>query len=256
MTDIDRAAPRTSFDGWVQRRPVVAFFALACAVSWIIWLAHLLTGSAVVFYAGGVGPVAAAAVVTSRLGTQPAWLRRVLRWRVAPRFYVLVLAGPIVAYLAMNAILVLLGRDLDTSLLDGRLPAYASTWLAALWAGVVEEPGWRGFALPRLQQRYSPVAATLLLGVLWGLWHLPIGPLTLLWTVPLAFFYTWLYNRTHSVVLCMLLHAGITPAQEHLLLIGDRATIGLVQLGALIVGALALVVATRGRLGLPAAPAG
>lgn len=249
MTDVDRPATRERLESWVQRRPLAAFFVLAFALSWVVWLASLLTGSAVVFRLGGIGPVAAAAFVTWQRGTLQPWLRRVLRWRAPPRFYLLVLGGPVLLYGAMNAVLVLLGRQPDLSLLADRWPAYLPTLLAALWAGVVEEPGWRGFALPRLQQRYTPVRATLLLGLLWGLWHLPIGPQTLLWTVPLAFFYTWLYNRTHSVVLCVLLHASITPAQNHLLLVDDPIAVALVQLGALYVAAIALVVVTRGRLG-------
>jgi len=72
---------------------------------------------------------------------------------------------------------------------------------------------WRGFALPRLQQRYSPVRATLVLELFWSLWHLPIGPQTLLWIVPLALLYTWLFNRTHSIVLCVLLHPASPRAE-------------------------------------------
>lgn len=244
-------------DRWVHNRPLVVFFALAFTLSWAIWLAYWLTGVSAVFWLGGAGPVAAAAIVTRYRGTQRAWLERVGRWRIAPRFYVLALAGPVVVYGAMNLILAVLGNRPDVSLLADRVPVYASTWLAALWAGLVEEPGWRGFALPRLQERFTPVRATLLLGVLWGLWHLPVSPLALLVTVPLAFFYTWLYNRTHSVVACMLLHASITPAQEHLMLLtGRQVTVGIVQLVTLIIVAAALIVATRGRLGMPTSPIG
>ncbi len=251
MAAVDQAATRRWFDGWVQRHPLTAFVSLAFACSWAVWFVYWLTGTSLVFWIGGAGPVVAAAIVTTRLGAVQPWLRRVARWRVAPRFYVLALGGPVLLYGAMNLVLVLLGRTPDLSLLGDRLPVYASTWLAALWAGVVEEPGWRGFALPRLQEHATPVRATLVLGLLWGLWHLPVSPLAVLVTVPLAFFYTWLWNRTHSVVLCVLLHASVTPAQEHLLLVaGDLATVGVVQLGTLVVAAVALIVATHGRLGL------
>jgi membrane protease YdiL (CAAX protease family) len=62
----------------------------------------------------------------------------------------------------------LFGASPDLSLVGDRLPAYAATWVGALFMGGLEEPGWRGFALPRLQQRYSAVRATLLLGVVWS----------------------------------------------------------------------------------------
>lgn len=252
MADVDQEATQQRVASWVQHRPVVAFVALAYTYSWAVWLVYWLTGNSLVFWIGGLGPVLAAAVVTWQLGTLQPWLRRVLQWRVTPWAYVLVLVGPVLLYGAMNAVMAALGHQPDLSLLGDRLPDYLPTWLAALYAGVVEEPGWRGFLLPRLQQRSTPVRATLLLGLIWGLWHLPVSPLALLVIMPIAFFYTWLYNRTHSVVLCMLLHASITPAQEHLLLItGQQVTVALVQLGTLIVAAIALVVATRGRLGLP-----
>jgi uncharacterized protein len=123
--------------------------------------------------------------------------------------------------------------------------------------GGLEEPGWRGFALPHLQRRYTPMVATLILGLLWGVWHVPLyGPLGFVVPLVLAFFYTWLYNRTGSVLLCILLHASFTPAQDHLVLLPDAlveaeplGTIDFVILGIYIAAALVLVVLTRGRLG-------
>jgi uncharacterized protein len=83
-----------------------------------------------------------------------------------------------------------------------------------------EEPGWRGYALPRLQARWTALAASIVLGALWGLWHLPrlladgspvassLGWL-LLGIIPWAILYTWLYNGTGgSLLLPLLLHAA------------------------------------------------
>lgn len=65
----------------------------------------------------------------------------------------------------------------------------------------------------------SPVRATLLLGFVWGLWHLPIyGPLAPLLITGLAFFYTYLYNKPGSMWLAILMHATITPANDNLIL--------------------------------------
>jgi hypothetical protein len=98
----------------------------------------------------------------------------------------------------------------------------------ALIAGLGEEPGWRGFALPRLETRLAPLLATALLGFVWAMWHLPlvfvdprfphgftsIAPqiLLALLTMLTIFFYTWVYNRTQSVLLCMLLHGSFNAA--------------------------------------------
>jgi membrane protease YdiL (CAAX protease family) len=72
--------------------------------------------------------------------------------------------------------------------------------------------------LPRLQQRFTPLRATLLLAVLWGLWHLPIYGIAFVGPMLFAVFYPYLYNRTGSVGLCMLLHGSFTAALDNLTL--------------------------------------
>lgn len=97
-----------------------------------------------------------------------------------------------------------------------------SFFWAFLFGGPLnEEPGWRGFALPRLQARFSPLAASLLIGALWGLWHVPVhligaygggalGALIRIMEVPRAILFTWIYNRTKGNLLIMILfHAAI-----------------------------------------------
>jgi len=84
-------------------------------------------------------------------------------------------------------------------------------------AGTNEEPGWRGFALPRLQLKFSPLIASMILGLIWGFWHTPIYlpqyssfiqyGVFLLNTIKIAIILTWLYNRTGgSVLATALLH--------------------------------------------------
>lgn len=83
--------------------------------------------------------------------------------------------------------------------------------------GTNEEPGWRGFALPRLQLKFSPLIASIILGLIWGFWHTPIYlpqygsfiqyGIFLLNTIKIAIILTWLYNRTGgSVLATALLH--------------------------------------------------
>jgi uncharacterized protein len=255
----------TSPPRWVTAHPVLAFVATAYVLSWGLWLcAWLLVEpvaaprwvGAVPFILGGFGPPAAAFLVLRWTGgSVRSWGRAVVRWRVPVRYYLYALGLPIGLYVAANGVLVLLDQPVEFGLVAERWPAYLTTFLFTLTlGGALEEPGWRGFALPRLQARFSPVAATALLGLAWGVWHVPIyGPLGFVVPFVLAFFYTWLYNRTGSVLLCVLLHASFTPAQEHLVLLADEVhgttdlAIGLVYL----VGALILVGATRGRLGQP-----
>lgn len=81
------------------------------------------------------------------------------------------------------------------------------------------------FGLPLLQQKSSPLRATLPLGLVWGVWHVPLyGPAGFVIPMVLALFYTVLWNRTHSLGLCILLHASFTPAQDQLILMArDQA---------------------------------
>jgi membrane protease YdiL (CAAX protease family) len=145
-----------------------------------------------------------------------------------------------------------------------------------------EEIGWRGFALPRMQPRYGPLWGTLLLGVLWGFWHLfyfmtpdhgggpgtgfaPFlmsFPIFLLTVVALAFIFTWVFNHTGgSIFISNLVHASIdTPQLVWVPLFlaattaGETSTVGETSLDlALLIGfgvpALLIIILTRGRLG-------
>jgi membrane protease YdiL (CAAX protease family) len=212
---------------------------------------------------GGFGPMLAAAIVISRTGgSLSEWLRSMLRWRVSPVYYAYALGLPVLLAVILNLALAALGQQPDVSLVVERIPAYLQTFLlTAVIFGGQEEPGWRGFALPRLQQRHTPLVATLLLGLGWGIWHVPLyGPAGFVVPLVLAFYYTWLYNKTKSVLLCILLHASFTPAQDHLLLTADTPLVDAVLLSTYVLGAGLLIALTRGRLGhegtLPAVGSG
>jgi membrane protease YdiL (CAAX protease family) len=247
---------------WLQRHPVLAFVALAYAISWTLWLIAAAGGGTIPFLLGVFGPMAAAAIVTHLSGDSLyEWLRPIWHWRVPVRWWLYALGLPAVLYGVVSLVLQLLGQPVDWALVVERLPGYAGTFVFVLLiGGALEEPGWRGFGLPTLQQRYSPLRATLLLGVAWGFWHVPVyGPLGFVVPMVLAFFYTVLWNRTHSVGLCILLHASFTPAQDHLILLPrDVAYTELLDtpdwviLCTYVIAALVLVVVTKGRLGLKA----
>ncbi len=92
-----------------------------------------------------------------------------------------------------------------------------ATLVMSLFSNTWEEVGWRGFALPRLQKHQNALMATLTVGVLWGLWHLPLffwagNPMSdypfLAWfidTVAVSFVYTWLYNSAGGSLLVVTL---------------------------------------------------
>ncbi|NPC45114.1 CPBP family intramembrane glutamic endopeptidase [Nocardioides sp. zg-1230] len=244
---------------WLRAHPVLGYVLLAYVLSWPAWVLAYVTGSFALVVLGGFGPAGAAAVML-RLAGQPLgpWLRGLLTWRVRPRFYAYALALPAAVYGLVNLTLQVLGTDVDWSLLPGRVPGYLLTLvLTATLFGGLEEPGWRGYALPRLQARHTPLAATALVGLAWGVWHVPLyGPAGFVVPLVLAFFYTWLFNRTGSVLLCVLLHASFTAAQDHLLFTADSLTVDAVILGIYLACAAAVVALTKARLGAPPDPTG
>jgi membrane protease YdiL (CAAX protease family) len=142
-----------------------------------------------------------------------------IRWRVGWIWYVVALGLPLAVHLITVALNVALGAGTPSlaqfNPLSGIIVVFALRLVSPLDVPLGEEPGWRGFALPRLQADRSPLLATLILGVLVAGWHAPLllpqyglRPLDLLTTVAVTFWYTWLFNRTGgSVLMTILAHA-------------------------------------------------
>lgn len=260
MTTRQQDTRRSAVDRTIDRHPFASFVVLAYGISWTLWVAAYAGAGDVAFLAGALGPPVAAMVVLWRTGGPlREWAESLVRWRVGARWWAYALGLPIALYAVVSLVLQLFGHPVDWGLAIERAPAYAATWLFVLvLGGALEEPGWRGFGLPHLLETRSPLRATLIIGLVWGVWHVPIyGPLGFVVPLVLAFFYTYLWGRTRSALLCVVLHASFTPAQDHLVLLArDRAysdaldapdfVILAVYLGA----ALLLVLATRGRLGV------
>ena len=184
----------------------------------VVGVGILLTGYAPAF----------AALLAVRVVPGSGGIRRLLapavRWRVHPVWYLIAILGPIGLFLVGDVIRSLLGLEVPPAWLA--LPsASALAFLAgALIAGSFgEEVGWRGLAQPRLQQRRGALAAAIVVGVLWSLWHLwpvvtPGGfamtgvsgvALTFMRLTATSVVYAWLLNSTRgSLLIVMLAHAG------------------------------------------------
>lgn len=225
-----------------RRYAVLLFFVLSFGIAWTWWggVALLAPQASVALVVPGAwAPTLAALLITWRLEGRVGvgrLLRHVLRWRVGLVWYGIAIVGPLLVALLALAIHALLGGTTPTLTqvaarfgLGGQqavlvLPMLPLIYLVTLLSGgpLAEELGWRGFAQARLQQRLGPTRAGLVIGLLWGLWHLPlffIAPaatsnIPLGWFIPLVtawgVLFAGLYARTgNSVLLSMLLHAGV-----------------------------------------------
>jgi membrane protease YdiL (CAAX protease family) len=157
-------------------------------------------------------------------------------WRVKPVWYLIVLLGfPLLIVVAIWLALLFdvpfpeeyysIKPQSLYRLLPGLFLACVQTML--FQGPLNEEPGWRGLALPELQKRYGSVIASIMIGIIWGLWHAPLyftGIYAsgiermlgrLLWTIPLAFLFTWVYNRTNgNLLMAIFLHTSLNLQRD------------------------------------------
>jgi membrane protease YdiL (CAAX protease family) len=205
----------------VKRHPLIAFFLLAYALTW--WASIVYAFYPNPFPVFPYGPFLAAIIVlgltTGKSGIKQL-LRRIVLWRVGLRWYAIALFLPIVLAVVAVYLNVLLGAPAPTLGELGSWPGLLIVFPLTLLIGgpLGEEPGWRGYALPRLQTGRSALAASLILGALIALWHLPLL-LTSEEPVPAAAFFpeiiagmiviSWVYNNTQgSVLLAVLIHTS------------------------------------------------
>lgn len=229
MVETRRSTLRSRFASLLQSHPVASFVALALAGSWSVWLPTfwlLPTATSVAMIPGAFAPaLAAAAMVRVRGGSVRVWVVDGLDWRVGKRWYAVCIAVPIVLGLTSGAVVSLRIGSFDSSKIARTALLFPVSVVAlALVGGGQEEFGWRGYALPALQERWSALTASVVVGVVWAVWHLPAfafdvpgytGSFALytLLTVGLSIVFTWLYNNTGgSILLAMLLHGGVNAA--------------------------------------------
>jgi len=210
----------------LKRHPVAAFFILTYGVSWLVWVPMAVTQiDHPIYKLGTFGPTIVALILTSLIGGRAGIkqiLRRLLIWRVRARWYLFSFLITAVGVLIAIGLHVWLGGAVPNFNDPAQLYLVIPAFLYVLFTSVVgEELGWRGYALPRLQARYSALEASLILGLVWGVWHLPLFwmagnfhqqipiSLFLLQTTGFSFLYTWMANHTRgSLLLAHLFHAA------------------------------------------------
>lgn len=228
----------------LQRYSLGIYFALCFVIAWAVWIpaGQWAPESDALVIFGAWAPTIAALLLTWLTG---GWngvrqlLRGFLRWRVAAKYYVFAILGVLGVALIAVGLYVLLGGApptvADIAAQFG-LPAeqaylfvvfFPIVFLTTVFVGgpIAEELGWRGYAQPRMQAKLGAGWSGLVIGFIWSLWHLPlfyyfpsgVAGLPLGYYIPLVtslgVLFAWLYNHTGgSVLLCILLHAGVNFA--------------------------------------------
>jgi uncharacterized protein len=247
-----------------ERNALIAYFGLAYLITWGFQIAGLVLASQqgialgneenflhflallsgdvhlpYLVFALGAGPSISAFVVlvfTEGKAGLRTWLAQCLKWRIPVRWYLIALALPL-SVTAGSLLLGLLSTGFKPLQFNPRLPwadFLPFSLFMIVFTGIVEEPGWRGYALPRLQKYYTAEKASWILGLLWGAWHIPAmiylyrdAPLIVLLvsiagmlfgTVGWTMVNTWLYNCTSSVFLIILLHGWGNAVQSYFVL--------------------------------------
>lgn len=217
----------------MSKHSLVWFYTLAFGIAWLGWLPTVLGSQGVAPFGSpafqlllvlpALAPALAALIVTQATCGKAAvgdLFKALVRWRVAPIWYAVAVLIPLLLLLAARFLTTALRLADISPQPQGNLVALAvSAFTLSLFSNPWEEVGWRGFALPHLQKRYSAALATLIVGVLWGFWHVPLffwkgNPMAeypfFAWfagTLAGAYLYTWIYNSTRgSLLLTAIFH--------------------------------------------------
>lgn len=213
-------------------KALIPFFILAYALSWSIQVPLALQSNGLLstslpyglHYLSAFGPLISAVIITA-LSEGRTGLRqlaaRMTRWRVSIVWWLVALA-PLLLYMLTGILISIFTSETPIGSAFGGLDFLPDLgWLALpfwiLTFGIGEETGWRGFALPRLQRKRSALHATLILWMLWTLWHLPlffysyeaaILPGLTLGLLAGSITFTWLYNSAGGSVLILAVWHG------------------------------------------------
>jgi len=227
-------------DHHINRNPW-KFFLLTFAYSWIIWIPSVMDGigiklpfdiagySIVVVIIGAFAPLLAAITLVTReagwKGTRT-FLGKVFDFHFKPVYLLVALALPLLIHAISHYLALAIGLDVAQSLFPAESPvapivlAIPYFILMLIIGGGQEEFGWRGYAQEPLQEKMGVIPASLVIGVIWGLWHLPLwfmaGDLHsaysfiafVLMTTSISLMYAWLYNSGgKKLILVMIFHA-------------------------------------------------
>ncbi len=204
-------------NAFLKRHQIIIFFVLVIVLSWFPWYAGIAPET-VTFMPSLLGLGMAFAIGGKQGGLN--LLRSVGRWRVQPRYWLIAWLGVLFIFVIGLGIYLIFGGQPPPFTVFRQELHLLPIWLVVVFlpfnGPVGEELGWRGYILPKLQQRAGPLIASLVIGTMWGIWHLPsfFNPISvqaslgLIFLVPFvvgtianSVIMTWLYNRTKASAL-------------------------------------------------------
>lgn len=209
----------------IRKHPISIFFIVTYTISWAIWIPLISLGDSQFRMLGTFGPIISVLILTmsleGKLGVKRLF-RKFVMWQESYFWYLFsFLSTGVVVYISIGIYRLIGGQKLQFNDLS-QWYLIIIIFLYVLFLSVLgEEAGWRGFVLPRLQQCYSALTSSLIIGILWALWHLPLFfikgdfhesiPIMLfvIQGVVLSIVYTWIYNNTNgSLLFVHLFHAA------------------------------------------------
>lgn len=213
----------------LKESSIIAFIILSYLISWIIWLPIFFMDQTtqsligILTIVGGLGPFAAAIIISRFTGLWEAFKALLFKWRVNFRWYLLALLLPI--FLAIVAFGIFIGVGGTPRISTETPPIYfypIALLFVMILGGGLEEPGWRGFALPELLKRHNPLVASLIIGVIWVFWHFPLFfiPTSSQYELPFGWYFlntlsisvifTWLFFKSKgSTIIAIIFHGGL-----------------------------------------------
>jgi len=225
----------------IRERRLTSFFLLAYALAWGVELVPELIGMTQPswtswFFAGflsALSPSIAAAIVVAASGESVRdWFRSVAKLRVHPKWYAAAIVVPFLIVYAAGVVSWAIGGPIDWSaFVVSPTTIVFGILIGTLLGGGQEEFGWRGFAQPELQDRYGAFRAALVVGIFWGLWHLPQflpggfradwGPLMIgsyvVGIIGFSVLLAWVFNGSGgSAWLAMVMHGADNATQGRL----------------------------------------
>ncbi|MBI5963205.1 MAG: CPBP family intramembrane metalloprotease [Chloroflexi bacterium] len=233
----------------IKQKPFLFFLLFTFVFSWITGFSSVIVPGKFegLAFLSGFGPAVGALIVVGIVEGSDGikkLIQSLFQWKIRIVWYFVVLLGPALTMAIAVLFYNMFAREGSAPNFNGRLsdlPQHiliiGAVFLFTMFGIWGEEIGWRGFALPKLQKAYHPVLASLILGAIWAIWHLPLFftegspqaqmgmPYFFFATLGYSILYSWIYNGTkESLFMIWLLHSANNATVSYTMLFFEPLT--------------------------------